>query len=47
MEEIDTEKYLDTMEATFDQLLSSLNYNFKSILGKPRQSNLDELFWSK
>ena len=47
MEDIDTEKYLDTMEATFDQLLSSLNFNFKSILGKPRQSNLDELFWSR
>jgi DNA polymerase, archaea type len=46
-EDIDTEKYLDTMEATFDQLLSSLNYDFKSILGKPRQSNLDELFWSR
>ena len=45
-EEIDTEKYLETMEATFDQLLSSLNFNFKSILGKPRQSNLDELFWN-
>lgn len=46
-EEIDTEKYLETMEATFDQLLSSLNFNFRSILGKPRQSNLDELFWSR
>jgi DNA polymerase I len=44
-EEVDTEKYLDTMESTFDQLLSSLNFNFKSLLGKPRQSNLDELFW--
>jgi DNA polymerase, archaea type len=44
-EEIDTEKYLETMEATFDQLLSSLNFNFKSILGKPHQSSLDELFW--
>ena len=47
MEDIDTDKYLETMEATFDQLLSSLNFNFKSILGKPRQSNLDELFWSR
>ncbi|HET7345398.1 MAG TPA: DNA-directed DNA polymerase I, partial [Nitrososphaeraceae archaeon] len=46
-EEIDTEKYLETMEATFDQLLSSLNFNFKSILGRPRQSNLDELFWNR
>jgi DNA polymerase, archaea type len=46
-EEIDTEKYLETMESTFDQLLSSLGFNFKSLLGKPRQSNLDELFWTK
>lgn len=44
-EEVDTEKYVDAMETTFDQLLSSLNFNFKSLLGKPRQSNLDELFW--
>jgi DNA polymerase, archaea type len=35
------------MEATFDQVLSSLSFNFKSLLGKPRQSNLDELFWSR
>jgi DNA polymerase I len=45
-EDIDTEKYLATMEATFDQLLSSLNFNFKSLLGKPRQRSLDELFWN-
>jgi len=44
--EIDTEKYLEAMESTFDQLLSALNFNFQSILGKDRQSNLDELFWS-
>ncbi|VFJ12328.1 DNA polymerase [Candidatus Nitrosocosmicus franklandus] len=43
--EVDNEKYLEAMEATFDQVLSSLNLNFKSIIGKPRQSNLDELFW--
>ena len=45
--EIDTEKYLEAMESTFDQLLTALDVNFKSIIGKPRQSNLDELFWSK
>ena len=45
--EIDIEKYLETMESTFDQILASLNFNFKSILGKDRQSSLDELFWSK
>lgn len=46
-EEIDTEKYLETMESTFDQVLSSLGFHFKSLLGKPRQSNLDELFWTR
>ena len=45
-EEIDTEKYLETMESTFDQILSTLNFDFKSLLGKPRQQSLDELFWS-
>jgi len=45
-EDIDIEKYLATMEATFDQLLSSLNFNFKTLLGKPRQRSLDELFWN-
>jgi DNA polymerase I len=46
-EEIDTEKYLETMETTLDQVLSALNFDFKSVLGKPRQQSLDELFWSK
>lgn len=46
-DEIDIEKYLETMEATFDQVLSSLGFNFRSLLGKPRQANLDELFWSR
>jgi DNA polymerase I len=46
-EEIDTEKYLEAMESTFEQVLSALNVDFKSILGKPRQQSLDELFWSK
>jgi DNA polymerase I len=44
-EEIDIEKYLESMESTFDQVLSALNLNFKTLLGKPRQANLDELFW--
>jgi DNA polymerase I len=46
-EEIDTEKYLETMESTFEQVLTALNFDFKSMLGKPRQQSLDELFWSK
>src|SRR6476469_3719985 len=44
--DIDTEKYLETMESTFVQILSSLNLNFKSLIGKPRQTNIDELFWN-
>ncbi|MGA8842582.1 MAG: DNA-directed DNA polymerase I [Nitrososphaeraceae archaeon] len=44
-EEIDIEKYLESMESTFDQVLSALNLNFKTLLGKPRQAKLDELFW--
>jgi DNA polymerase I len=46
-DEIDTEKYLEAMEATFDQVLAALNFDFKSVLGKPRQQSLDELFWGK
>src|ERR671914_1373024 len=46
-EEIDIEKYLEAMESTFEQVLSALNFDFKSVLGKPRQQSLDELFWSK
>lgn len=46
-EEIDTEKYLETMESTFEQVLSALNFDFRSVLGKPRQQSLDELFWSR
>jgi DNA polymerase I len=46
-EEIDTEKYLEAMESTFDQVLGALGFDFKSVLGKPRQQSLDELFWSK
>ena len=46
-DEIDVDKYLETMESTLDQVLSVLNFDFKSMLGKPRQQSLDELFWSK
>lgn len=46
-DEVDIEKYLETMESTLDQVLAALNFDFKSMLGKPRQQSLDELFWSK
>lgn len=46
-DEIDTEKYLETMESTLEQVLSALDFDFKAVLGKPRQQSLDELFWTK
>ncbi|MGI0028257.1 MAG: DNA polymerase domain-containing protein, partial [Nitrososphaera sp.] len=46
-DEIDTEKYLEAMESTFEQVLSVLNFDFKAVLGKPRQQSLDELFWTR
>jgi DNA polymerase I len=46
-DEIDIEKYFEAMESTFDQVLGALSFDFKSMLGKPRQQSLDELFWSK
>ncbi len=46
-EEIDNEKYLEAMESTFEQVLSVLNFDFKAVLGRPRQQSLDELFWSR
>ena len=46
-DEVDVEKYFEAMESTFDQVLGALSFDFKSMLGKPRQQSLDELFWSK
>ena len=41
--EIDTEKYLEYMESTFDQILSSLGYEFDVILGA---SKLEDFFFN-
>jgi DNA polymerase I len=41
-EEVDTEKYMEYMRSTFDQLLDALGYDFDEILGARR---LDEIFW--
>ncbi len=45
-EEIDIKKYMEFMESTLDQITSSMDMDFDTILGKPKQTGLDEFFWS-
>lgn len=45
-EEIDSKKYMEFMEATLDQLTSSMGIDFDTILGKPKQTGLDQFFWN-
>jgi DNA polymerase I len=45
-DEIDSKKYMEFMEATLDQIISSMNLDFDTILGKPKQTGLDEFFWN-
>ena len=44
-EEIDPKKYMEFMESTLDQITSSMVLDFDTILGKPKQTGLDEYFW--
>ncbi len=44
-DEIDTKKYLEVVESTLEQITSSMDLNFDDILGKPKQTGLDEFFW--
>ncbi len=45
-EEIDSKKYMEFMESTLDQITSSMDLDFDTMLGKPKQTGLDEFFWS-
>jgi DNA polymerase I len=45
-DEIDSKKYMEFMEATLDQITSSMDLDFNAILGKPKQTGLDEYFWN-
>ena len=45
-EEIDPKKYMEFLESTLEQITSSMNLDFDTILGKPKQTGLDEFFWS-
>jgi len=44
--EIDTSKYMEFMESTLDQLTSSMDLDFDIILGKPKQTGLEQFFWN-
>jgi len=45
-EEIDSKKYMEFMESTLEQITSSMDLDFDTMLGKPKQRGLDEFFWS-
>jgi len=45
-EEIDSKKYMEFMEATLEQITSSMDLDFDVILGKPKQTGMDQFFWS-
>ena len=45
-EEIDPKKYMEFMESTLEQITASLDLDFDTMLGKPKQTGLDEFFWS-
>ena len=45
-DEIDSEKYMEFMENTFDQILSSMDLDFQTLVGAPKQTGLDQFFWN-
>ena len=45
-EEIDSKKYMEFLESTLEQITASMDLDFDTILGKPKQTGLDEFFWS-
>ena len=45
-DEIDSKKYMEFMESTLEQITSSMDLDFDTVLGKPKQTGLDEFFWN-
>jgi DNA polymerase I len=45
-DEIDSTKYMEFMESTFDQILSSMDLDFNTLIGAPKQTGLDQFFWN-
>jgi len=44
--EIDTSKYMEFMESTLDQLTSSMDLDFDTMLGKQKQTGLEKFVWN-
>ena len=44
--EIDSSKYMEFLQSPLDQITSSMNMDFDTIIGKPRQTGLDQFFWN-
>ena len=42
--EIDSGKYMEFMESTLEQITSSMDLDFDTILGKPKQTGIDQYF---
>ncbi|WP_420887988.1 DNA-directed DNA polymerase I [Candidatus Nitrosotenuis cloacae] len=45
-DEIDSAKYMEFMESTLDQITSSMDLDFDKMVGRPKQTGLDQFFWS-
>ena len=45
-DEVDSKKYMEFMEKTLEQITSSMDLDFDTILGKPKQTGLDQFFWN-
>ena len=45
-EEIDSKKYMEFLESTLEQITSSMDLDFDTILGKPKQTGMDQFFWN-
>lgn len=45
-DEIDSAKYMEFMESTLDQITSSMDLDFDKMVGRPKQTGLDQFFWN-
>jgi len=46
LDEVDSKKYMEFMESVLDQITSSMDLDFDTMLGKPKQTGLDQFFWN-
>ena len=44
--EVDIAKYVETLESTLEQVTSTMDLDFDTILKRPKQVGLDQFFWS-